>query len=68
MHFEIYKGYVFIKPTGEWYWRLRVANGRIMADGGEGYSTRTHVIRAINRITDAVLAQGHRLPIKETES
>ena len=26
-------------PKGWWYWRLRSRNGRIVADGAEGYSS-----------------------------
>lgn len=35
MYFEIYKDRV-----GEWRWRLKVTNGNIIADSGEGYKTR----------------------------
>lgn len=31
---EFFKG-----KDGQWYWRLRGRNGRIRADGGEGYKT-----------------------------
>jgi uncharacterized protein YegP (UPF0339 family) len=31
----------------EWRWRLRAANGRIVADSGEGYRRRASVYRAI---------------------
>jgi uncharacterized protein YegP (UPF0339 family) len=39
--FEIY-------PSADrWWWRLRAANGRIIADGSEGYDSRRNVLRAI---------------------
>jgi len=34
----------------EWRWRLRVSNGRIMADGGEGYRRRASVRKAVDRV------------------
>ena len=42
--FEIYQA-----PDG-WRWRLRAANGRIIADGGEAYSSRAGAVRAVNRV------------------
>ena len=35
MKFHIYKD-----DKGEWRWRLKAINGKILADSGEGYSTR----------------------------
>jgi len=32
---------------GEWRWRLRASNGRILVDSGEGYRRRASVHRAI---------------------
>ena len=36
--------------AGEWRWRLRASNGRIMADSGEGYRRRTSVRKAVDRV------------------
>jgi hypothetical protein len=33
-----------------WYWRVRAANGQIVAVGGEGYSSKSHVRRAVRRV------------------
>jgi len=41
---------VFRDNAGEWRWRLVAANGRIVADSGEGYTRRRDVERAIRRI------------------
>lgn len=41
--FHVYKG-----GNGQWYWRLRAGNGRIVADG-EGYTRRHDAVRACNR-------------------
>jgi uncharacterized protein YegP (UPF0339 family) len=35
MKFHIYKDY-----KGEWRWRLKAANGRVLADSGESYKTK----------------------------
>jgi hypothetical protein len=33
-----------------WYWRLRTRNGKTIADGSEGYSSRSNVRRAVKRL------------------
>jgi uncharacterized protein YegP (UPF0339 family) len=40
---------VFMGADGEWYWRLRARNGRIVAVGGEGYTRRNDCLRAFKR-------------------
>lgn len=35
MHFYVYKD-----KKGEWRWKLRAKNGKIIADSGEGYKRR----------------------------
>ncbi|HSS01133.1 MAG TPA: HVO_2922 family protein [Kofleriaceae bacterium] len=37
MHFELYKD-----RGEEWRWRLRAANGNIVADSGESYTTKAN--------------------------
>jgi uncharacterized protein YegP (UPF0339 family) len=37
MHFELYKD-----SAGGWRWRLRAANGNIVADSGESYTTNAN--------------------------
>ena len=34
----------------EWRWRLRAANGRIVADSGEGYRRRAAAYEAAHRL------------------
>jgi uncharacterized protein YegP (UPF0339 family) len=41
-HFQVYQD-----RAGEWRWRLRSANGQIVADSAEGYTRRRDVERAI---------------------
>ena len=46
-HFEVYED-----SAGEWRWRMVASNGRIVADGGEGYSSRSAVRRAVSNVRD----------------
>jgi len=46
-HFEVYED-----QAGEWRWRLVAANGRIVADSGEGYSSRSGARRAVENVQD----------------
>jgi uncharacterized protein YegP (UPF0339 family) len=39
--------------AGEWRWRLRAANGQIIATGGEGYTRKADVERAIDTVVHA---------------
>ena len=48
MRFDIYQD-----AAGEWLWRLVAANGRIIADSGEGYATLSNARRAIRRFKSA---------------
>jgi uncharacterized protein YegP (UPF0339 family) len=32
--------------AGQWRWRVKSANGRVVADGAEGYTRRADVLRA----------------------
>ena len=59
---------VFEDGAGEWRWHLRSANGRVVADSGEGYATKRGVRRAIDRLTQAMIRTQHRLPVREVES
>lgn len=42
MKFEVYQG-----KKGLFYWRLKAKNGRIIADGAEGYANRQNARRAV---------------------
>lgn len=48
--FEIYKD-----KSGEYRWRLRTANGRIIADSGEGYTRLRDAKRAVRRLAFSAL-------------
>lgn len=46
-HIRVYKD-----EAGEWRWQLRAKNGRIVADGAEGYKRHSSVRRAITQLLD----------------
>lgn len=41
---------VYQDRRGLWRWRLTARNGRIVADGGEGYRRRADLDRALKRV------------------
>jgi uncharacterized protein YegP (UPF0339 family) len=41
---------LFEDRGGEWRWRLRHRNGKVIADSGEGYSTRSALTRALKGV------------------
>jgi hypothetical protein len=43
--FELYED-----NAGEWRWRLRHANGNIIADSGEGYTTKDNARNGIESV------------------
>lgn len=44
-HYELYRD-----AAGEYRWRLRASNGRVIADSGEGYTHEGEAIAAIKRV------------------
>ena len=48
-HYEVYQD-----AADEWRWRLRAKNGRIVADSGEGYSTKRKALTACRRLIEIV--------------
>jgi uncharacterized protein YegP (UPF0339 family) len=44
-HFATFKG-----ADSQWYWRLVAANGKVMAVGGEGFTSRAAARRAVARV------------------
>lgn len=41
---------VYKDRKSEWRWRLKAKNGRIVADSGEGYTTRWRAVKAAYRV------------------
>jgi len=37
----------------KWRWRLRAANGAVIADGSEGYDSKRGARKALDRVVDA---------------
>ena len=37
-----------------WRWRLIASNGRIMADSGEAYTSKSSAVRALDRLRELV--------------
>lgn len=47
----------------EWRWRLRAANGRTIADSGEGYKTKNGVIRAVEMFSGVIEGSPLQVPV-----
>jgi uncharacterized protein YegP (UPF0339 family) len=43
---------------GLWYWRLRAANGKIIADGSQGYASKSNVQRAVFALMETMRCGG----------
>ncbi len=56
------KFYIYKDRAGEWRWRLKARNGRIVADSGEGYKTRAGARAAVDRVAHGVHAYVEALP------
>lgn len=46
---------VYRRQSGDWYWRARARNGRILADGSEGYKRLGACLAAMQGVTNASL-------------
>jgi uncharacterized protein YegP (UPF0339 family) len=54
--------HVYKDNAGEWRWHLKAANGRIVADSGEGYHDRgdcIHAIEIVRSLYKAPVKEGH---------
>ncbi|WP_226009967.1 YegP family protein [Halomicrobium salinisoli] len=51
--FEVYRD-----AADEWRWRLVHKNGRVLADSGEGYASRSNARRAVDTVRDAMAGDG----------
>mgnify|MGYP000908399739 CR=1 FL=1 len=59
-YFEVFQGYRGPTQMTEppWYWRLTAANGKIIADGSEGYSKKANAKAAVRRLFKGLLDWG----------
>ena len=55
---------IYRDANREWRWRLRAANGRIVADSGEGYRRRVSALRGVE--CARILLSGN-VPIVEVQ-
>jgi uncharacterized protein YegP (UPF0339 family) len=47
------KRYTLLFYQGEdsqWYWRMLASNKKVVADGSEGYSSKSNLLRAVKRL------------------
>lgn len=61
MNFELYQD-----AAGEWRWKLVAANGLIVADSAEGYSSFSNVKRAANMVVREIKA-GVTITVKDAK-
>lgn len=52
--------YIYIDANRQWRWRLAAANGRIVANSGEGYHNRQDCLSAISLVKSTALT-----PVRE---
>lgn len=52
---------VYRDTAGDWRWRLVAANGRTVADSGEGYASRRGARQAITTVVCLVQDVGERV-------
>lgn len=45
---------VYADEAGEWRWRVRAGNGRILADSGEGYRRRRDCVAGLRLLFAAL--------------
>jgi uncharacterized protein len=48
----VYTIELYQDAVGQWRWRMQAANGRIVADSGEGYRRRDAALKAAQRVID----------------
>jgi uncharacterized protein YegP (UPF0339 family) len=49
------KGYVYQDKKSEWRWKVVAANGRVLADSGEGYKRRANCLKGFFATRQAFL-------------
>tara|TARA_R110000868_G_scaffold37331_1_gene132236 strand:+ start:9036 stop:9254 length:219 start_codon:yes stop_codon:yes gene_type:complete len=64
-----YKLQYYQSDDALWYWRLLSSNGKIVADGSEGYANKANLLRAVKKLKvfnfDYILVVG--IPEKQDE-
>jgi uncharacterized protein len=50
------KYHVYKDTNNEWRWRLKAANGNILADSGEGYSAKADCLAGVASVKESAAA------------
>lgn len=50
--------------AGDWRWRIKAANGRILADSGEGYKRRRSCEEGFSTVTSEAVAWVQEFPLE----
>ena len=45
-----YRLQYYQNENNQWYWRLLSSNGKIVADGAEGYASKPNLLRAVKKL------------------
>ncbi len=51
---EIWPRFEVYESKSKWYWRFVARNGRVMADGGQGYHNKGNTQKAVKRLIEDV--------------
>lgn len=60
-----YRVQFYRDAKGEYRWRARHANGRIIADSGEGYARGSGARQSVHRFLDAIAVGAYRVEPQE---
>ena len=63
MKFEIFRSI-----AGQWCWRARSRNGKIVADGAEGYKTRGNARTAVKRFIAQIATHAATIKVWERDT
>jgi uncharacterized protein YegP (UPF0339 family) len=58
----------YYMSEGQWYWRIRARNGRIVADGSESYVSKRNILRAINKFVEDIVWSSEDVKVVEVKS
>ena len=53
MEYEYYQS----AKNQKWYWRLKASNGKIIADGGQGYDNKADCLHGIDLVKGSANAK-----------
>jgi uncharacterized protein YegP (UPF0339 family) len=47
--------------SGQFYWRIRIRNGKILADSGESYKRKSTMMRVLNNLLAGIKANSYEV-------